>query len=226
MSFAPNAFLSNINQRGGLAKPNRFEVIIPIPNYVNNYVTNSVIDRLVTTTNTFLQDITDNFTNIFSTILGRDPIDPQERSSNPEISRYLSLQCENAEMPGKTMMTGEARIYGPTFLVPYRTQYRDMNITFLCTNTFSERKLFDRWMESMIPSDTNNPRYPKGEFSRYMTNITIVQYDDNKNRIYAIQLIDAFPVGIAPQQLFWADDNFHRLTINFAYQRYRVLYSG
>lgn len=226
MAFSPNSFLSNINQQGGLARPNRFEVIIPIPTYINNYVTNSVIDRIVNSANSFLQDVTDSFTNVFSTVLGQDPIDPQGRTSSPEISRYLSLQCENAELPGKTLMTGEARIYGPTYLVPYRAQYRDMNITFLCTNSFSERKLFDRWMEAMIPSDTNNMRYPKGEISRYMTNITVIQYDEQVNKIYEIQLIDAFPVGIAPQQLFWGDDNFHRLTINFAYQKYKVIYSG
>jgi hypothetical protein len=79
-------------------------------------------------------------------------------------------------------------------------------------------------MEAMIPSDTNNPRFPKGDKSRYMTNITIVQYDEVVNRIYAVELVDAFPIGIAPQQLSWSDDNFHRLTVSFAYQRYKVIY--
>lgn len=226
MSFSPNSFLSTINGKGGLSRPNRYEVILPIPSYINRFVTNSVVDKITSFRDSFLRDITVDITDFFGTLLGQDPVDGQERSSNPQISRYLAAQCEMAEMPGKTLATSSVRVYGPSFKVPYQAQYNDMNMTFICTNDFSERKLFDRWMEAIIPSDTNNPRFPKGVKSNYLTNPTIVQYDDVVNRIYAVQLIDAYPVGIAPQQLTWSDDGFHRLTVNFAYQRYKVIYDG
>ena len=142
------------------------------------------------------------------------------------MSRNLALQCEAAELPGKTLTTADVKIYGPTFKIPYQTQYSDTSLTFLCTNEFYERKLFDRWMEAIHPSDTNNLRYPKGDKSRYMTNIKIIQYDDFIKQIYAVELIDAFPIGVAPQALSWADDNFHRLQISFAYQKYRTIYEG
>jgi hypothetical protein len=110
--------------------------------------------------------------------------------------------------------------------VPYQTQYGDTSLTFLCTNEFYERKLFDRWMEAIQPSDTNNMRFPKGDKSRYMTNIKIIQYDDFIKQIFAVELIDAFPIGIAPQALSWSEDGFHRLSIQFAYQRYKPIYEG
>jgi hypothetical protein len=81
-------------------------------------------------------------------------------------------------------------------------------------------------MEAIHPTDTNNLRYPKGDKSRYLTNIKIIQYDDFIKQIYAVELIDAFPIGVAPQTLSWADDGFHRLTISFAYQKYRTVYEG
>ena len=34
MAFSPNLFLSNVKAKGGLAKPSRFQVIIPIPQIV------------------------------------------------------------------------------------------------------------------------------------------------------------------------------------------------
>jgi len=40
MSFAPNLFLSNIKAKDGLARPNRFQVILPIPQYINNFIGN------------------------------------------------------------------------------------------------------------------------------------------------------------------------------------------
>jgi hypothetical protein len=104
--------------------------------------------------------------------------------------------------------------------------YGDTTLTFLCTNEFYERKLFDRWMEAIQPSDTNNMRFPKGQQSRYLTNIKIIQYDDFIKQIYAVELLDAFPIGVAPQSLSWSDDGFHRLSVQIAYQRYRPIYKG
>ena len=129
-------------------------------------------------------------------------------------------------MPGRTLTTADVKIYGPTFKVPYQTQYGDISLTFLCTNDFFERKLFDRWMEAIHPSDTNNLRFPKGQATRYMTNIKIIQYDDFIKQIYAVELIDAFPIGVAPQALSWGEDGFHRLQVQFAYQKLRVQYEG
>ena len=125
-------------------------------------------------------------------------------------------------------MTAEAKVYGPTFKVPYQTNYNEITLTFLSTNDFWERKLFDRWIEAIHPSDTNNMRYPKDDANktRYMTPIKIIQYDEFIKQIYAVELIDAYPIGISAQPLSWSEDNFHRLSVQFAYQRYRVIYDG
>ena len=218
MSFSPNLFLSNINAKDGLAKPNRFEVILPIPQAVNNNISSSVIEKLLNLPNTLVADV--------SSILNNRTGEEQGRTSNTSMTRYLSLQCESSELPGKVLQTAEAKIYGPIFKVPYQTQYNDTNFTFLCTNEFYERKLFENWMETIMPTDTNNLRFPRGQDSRYLTNIKIIQYDEFIRQIYAVELIDAYPIGISPQTLSWSEDGFHRLTVQFAYQKYRVMYQG
>jgi hypothetical protein len=86
--------------------------------------------------------------------------------------------------------------------------------------------LFDRWLEAINPGDTNNLRFSKGESTRYMTNIKIIQYDDFIKQIYAVELIDAFPIGVSAQPLSWSEDNFHRVSVQFSYQKYRVIYDG
>jgi len=221
MAFSPETFLSNIKAKDGLARPARFEVILPIPPYINSFVSNSVLEELLNLPNVLIADITDAVNNT----IGNKP-DDGSRTSNPAMSRYLALQCESAELPGKTLITADAKVYGPTYKVPYQTQYNDITLNFLCTNEFYERKLFDRWIEAIMPTDTNNLRFPKGATTRYMTNIKVVQYDDFIKKIFAIELIDAFPIGIAAQPLSWQDDNFHRLNVQFAYQKYRVIYEG
>jgi len=223
MSFSPNLFLANIRSKDGLAKTCRYEVILPIPPYINSFIGNSIFEKILNFPNSIFSDVSDAINSAF----GRGGAgDEYSKTSNSSMSRNLALQCEAAELPGKTMTTADVKIYGPTFKVPYQTQYSDTSLTFLCTNEFYERKLFDRWMEAIHPTDTNNLRFPKGDKSRYLTNIKIIQYDDFIKQIYAVELIDAFPIGVAPQSLSWADDGFHRLSISFAYQKYRTIYEG
>lgn len=223
MSFSPNVFLSNIRVKNGLARPSRFEVVLPIPPYINSFIGNSLLSKILNFPNSVFSDVTSAIGGAFSRTQQGDE---QSRSANSSMSRYLALQCETAELPGKTFATADIKIYGPTFKVPYQTQYTDMSLTFLCTNDFSERKLFERWMDAIMPSDTNNLRYPKGTQSRYMTNIKVIQYDEFIRQIFAVELIDAFPIGVAPQALNWGDDSFHRLSVQFAYQKYRPIYEG
>jgi hypothetical protein len=221
MSFSPQLFLSNVKAKDGLAKPSRYEVILPIPAYINNYIESSFLEKLINFPNTIIADITQDINSIINGNTGE-----QSKTSNPSISRYLALQCESAELPGKSLLTQDVKIYGPSFKVPYQTQYQETTLTFLCTNEFYERKLFERWLEAIMPTDTNNLRFAKEEETRYMTNIQIIQYDEFIKKIFVIELIDAFPLGISSQPLSWSEESFHRVSVQFTYQKYRVVYAG
>jgi hypothetical protein len=217
MSFSPNLFLSHMRSKDGPAKPSRFEVVIPLPTYIAKFMSASALEALFNLPNAIFGTITDTI----GSAMGQSPT-----GANSTLSRYLALQCEAAELPGRTLMTHEAKVYGPTYKVPHQTQYNEMTLTFLCTNEFWERKLFDRWIEAIHPSDTNNLRYAKDEDTRYMTPIKVIQYDDFIKQIYAVELVDAFPIGVSAQPLSWAEDGFHRLSVQFAYQRYKPVYTG
>lgn len=142
----------------------------------------------------------------------------------PDLPRGLSLQCEAAELPGKNFVTEDVKIYGPTFKVPFQTQYNDISLTFLCSGNFYERYMFDSWMNLIMPTDTNNLRFPKGDnrTTGYLTDVLIIQYDDVGNEIYNVTLIDAFPINVQAQTLNWSEDGFHRLTVVFSYLRYET----
>jgi hypothetical protein len=218
MAFQPNQFLSNIKAKGGLAKPSRFQVVLPIPTYINSFVGQSIFEKLTNLPATITAELQD----IFAT----ERKDAQSRTANPTLSRYLGLQCESSELPGKTLVTADAKVYGPTYKVPYQTQYNETTLTFVCTNDFYERKLFDRWIESIMPTDTNNLRFAKDDTTRYMTNIQVLQYDDFVKQIYAVEMIDAYPIGISAQPLSWSEDGFHRVSVQFTYQRFRTIYDS
>ena len=152
-------------------------------------------------------------------------------------SRDLSLLCESTELPGKTLNTADVKVYGPTYKIPYQKQYAEINFNFLCTNNGNERRIFDTWIEYIMPSQTNNMRFPRGTNGLggegYLTQIYIEQYSDysvseakgledtdNGELLQHIQLIDAFPLGYSAQALNWGDDGFLRLTVQFCYRRF------
>lgn len=219
MPFSPNEFLANAKLKDGFAKNNRFEVMLPIPTAVNNYIGNSTINNIIGSVNSAFSDLT-------SAVLGNLGENPNNTSANAAMSRYLALQCEAAELPGRTFQTADRKIYGPINKIPYASQFNDINFTFLCTNEFYERKLFDQWMECIHPSDTWNMRFPADNGTRYLSNIKIIQYDEFIKQIYAVELIDAFPVGVSPQPLSWGEEGFHRLSVSFAYTNYKSVYRG
>jgi hypothetical protein len=220
MSFSPNLFLSNMRAKGGPAKTNRFEVMLPIPRYVGENIEQNEWERILNFPTTIVSDVTNK-------IFGGKSKDAKD-DSQPDISRYLALQCETAELPGKTLQTADVKVYGPTYKIPYQTQYQETTLTFICTNDFYERKLFEKWLLAIMPYDTNNLRF-SNDFenkTRYLTNITIMQYNESVKQIFAVELQDAFPVGMASQQLSWSDDSFHRLSIQFSYKKYKPIYEG
>lgn len=225
MTFSPQLFLSNLQKHDGPAKSNRFQVILPIPSYVGNFISMSLLQSVLDVSG-FVQDLTDNLVNSIFTQNRSE----QKSFGDPNITRYLSLQCEGAELPGVSLLTQDVKIYGPIYKVPYQKQYNDLTLNFIATNDFYERKLFDKWIECIMPNDTNNLRFPKGDnsgsYSGYMTDITIIQFDEFIKQIYAVKIIDAFPISVAPMTLSWSDDSFHRVSVQFAYQRYETIYEG
>jgi hypothetical protein len=196
--FRPSALLSHIKGRGGPARTNRFEAIVPIPESILRF-------RKISETESNSASVPN--------ALGAGATD---------LSRALALQCEATELPGRTLMTQEAKIYGPVYKIPYQTQYNEISLTFLCTNEFYERRLFETWMSCIMAPDTNNMRFQ----NTYATTLQVIQYDDSVNSIYRVSMYNAFPTGISPAPVAWADDGFHRLTVQFAYTKYGIDNSG
>lgn len=118
----------------------------------------------------------------------------------------LTFRCEEAELPGRSFSTFEARTHGVFQKYPMQTTYNDINLTFLCSGNKTkgvngsientgliEKRLIEDWMNRIheAPSVGSflapswNFRYKNGITSYgtdmtgdgYVKNITITQYD-------------------------------------------------
>lgn len=139
----------------------------------------------------------------------------------------LTFQCETAEIPGRSIMTNDVQIAGPTIKLPYGSTYSDMTLNFICTNDMYERKIFDDWL-NYINNATN---FLTSYREDYITDVFIFQYDEGGDAsmgpavTFGVQLIEAYPLIINPMQLSWAEDSIHRLGVTFAYTYYRPIAS-
>lgn len=132
-------------------------------------------------------------------------------------SRRLTMRCESAELPGRTIATTNMKIYGVEEKFPYMTAYNDMSLTFIVGDDMKEKKFFDSWLNWISPSFSYDVKYK----SDYAVIIRIVQYDVKSKDSYNVDLIDAFPIAVNPLSLDWSSDGYHKLTVTFAYTNWR-----
>ena len=134
-----------------------------------------------------------------------------------EIGRTLTMRCENAELPGRSISTTSMKIYGVEEKFPYQTTYNDMSLTFIVGDDMAEKKFFDAWLNWINPTINYNLKYK----ADYAVAITVNQYDLRNEISYGVVLLDAFPIAVKQLDLDWSSDGHHKLTVTFAYTSWR-----
>jgi len=170
MAGSINDFKSSF--KNDLARPNRFDVDIPIPLTLLPYL---------------------------------------------KTANRLRYRCENANLPGRTLATLEQKTYGPVEKFPYMTTYNDIDLTFIVDGDMSQKVFFDAWLNYINPLYNNNFRYK----SDYATDLRITQYDVTNQASYSVDLYEAYPISINQLDLDWSNDSYHKLTVTFAYTKWK-----
>jgi hypothetical protein len=150
-----------------------------------------------------------------------------------EYSYTIDFFCEAAEFPGRTFQTSDSRIYGPVYRTPFDSQYPEINLTFLCNLALDQKRYFDGWMDEIhrtsggTGSMTTMSGGARAFFFEYRDNyvkdIDIQQLSEDGSVTYAVKLLRAFPIAVAPLQVNWSDDQFHKLQVTFAYDYWEMI---
>jgi len=141
-----------------------------------------------------------------------------------DISSVMSATylCHTAQLPGRTFATVEQKTYGPIQKFPYLTTYNDLDLSFYVQeNKQNLYKDFSDWLNRINPRGTNDFAYKLGSGSNpgsgYASDITVTQYDGENNVINKIKFVDAYPISMNQLDLDWSSENFHSLSVTFAY---------
>lgn len=136
----------------------------------------------------------------------------------PLFKERLAIQCETAQLPGKSFSTQEHRIYGPIRKFPYVATFTSsIDLTFRLGLDYKERSVFDLW-QSIIMNPTTNMF---GYYLEYVTDLVIHQFNQEDERIYSVKILEAWPEAIQPIEFSSeAQNTYNRQTITFAFRRW------
>jgi len=180
----------------GLARVNRFEVVIPRPKLLNQRT----------------EQRGQNGAIVGGERIGTSTIPPQR----------VSLLCEQAAFPLYNINVKPYRIYGTPYQRPVVSDYGGdgLPMTFHLDRAMSVKRFFEDWGRFIINRDTFNVAFQE----QYIVDIEIYQLDEFNNRTYGIKILEAFPRSQNQVELNHnAVNQTHRLIVLFSYRKWMYI---
>lgn len=185
----------------GLARSNRFQVLIPLPRVLESGTANTNQSKTSSWMSSDVIQLISSFTG----------------AGTSNVTRGLNMMIESTEIPGKNLNTTDVRYNGDFFKLPYSVIYPAQQFTFRVSRDMHEKNIIDEWMNLIFDPVSHEVAY----MDDFCVNITINQLDDQDRIVYSVVLRDAFPILVNPLTVSNEEQNqFHRLATMFSYKRW------
>ena len=139
------------------------------------------------------------------------------------MRKQLTMLCDTATLPTKSLATFEKTIYGPVKAMPYRMTFTEASMSFIMTDRMVEKDYFDAWQNRIVDQKTGN----LGFFDDYVCDIIIQKFgraaiDTNETPKYAVKLLDAWPSIVSEIQLSHSGGTeAMKLPVTFQYKKWK-----
>ena len=134
------------------------------------------------------------------------------------ISETLSLRCEKAELPGRTIATSDDTSIGTSLKLPYDMTYNDIQLSIICASDMKERAFFESWMRYVVKRNGTvayYSDYAKGN------KLSVSQLDDDGVAKLLYECQDIYPIAITPMNATWEENNtYQRFGVTLCYRFY------
>jgi len=177
-------FQAQINQGEGMARPNRFYVIINPP------------QKLVTTPGGPPSQLSQNTNNDLSSAAMRE---------------NMQMMCNKITLPSRDINTAPHKTYGPKREMPYAYSFSgEIELTFFGDKFLRQRMFWENWQKTIFDGETHDMRY----YDDYVGSIDIFQLgqfdakaDDDARVTYAVRLYEVYPQIISPIEYTYGNNN-------------------
>ena len=190
---------ATIAKKGGLAMQNRFQIFFTPP------TANSVKSLLNQDIGSLIGD------------LAKNAISGGSAKNLIPDPRDISILCEAVSFPGRQISTIDYIAERQGIKVPYSVINEDVSMTFLLTNDYFIKKMFDAWSTGIFDVE----KYRAGYKNDFVTDIVIQQLDQNNVPVYSVRLEGAFPTTISAINLDNNSENtIQKMTVTMSYENY------
>ena len=185
---------SMISKKGGVAPTNRFNVIFTPPQQaLLNINAQSIISSAISGT-----------------------FDLKNLINDP---RDISLLCESVNLPGRALSTFQNSTGLQVNDFPYTFIDENITMSFIVTNDYYIKLLFDAWLKGVFNEDS----YQVGYKSDYSTDIIIQPLNQKDIPVYGVKIEKAYPISISAIELNnSAAGAYSKIQVVFAYDKYKT----
>ena len=190
---------ATISKKGGVAMQNRFQIFFQPP------TANSMKSLLNSDPKVLVGSLAKN------AVTGGSPLNiiPDPRD--------ISILCESVNLPGRQITTIDYQAEKQSIKIPYSAINEDVTMSFILTNDYYMKKLFDDWQSAVF--DMN--RYRAGYKKDFTTDIVIQQLNQENIPVYGVRLEGAFPVTVSSINLDNNSENtIQKLNVTLSYENY------
>lgn len=146
----------------------------------------------------------------------------------------MVVLCKTASIPGKGIATHDRSIMTENEKTGYGYIVQEMPMSFYLLNDYGMRDYFDTWMNSIVNQDTHEVSY-KTEYqrsirihqlffpveSRGLASTVVEASNIQQNKIYSIELVDAFPTTLNSIEFTNDPDVIGEVSVSIAYTKWR-----
>jgi len=176
-------FQAQINQGEGMARPNRFYVIINPP------------QKLITTPGHDF-DIAPNTSNDLNSGTMRE---------------NMQMMCNKITMPSRDINTAPHKTYGPKREMPYAYSFSgEIEMTFFGDKFLRQRMFWENWQKTIFNNETHDMKYYDnyvGSIDIFQLGQFDAKADDDARVTYAVRLYEVYPQVISPIEYTYGANN-------------------
>lgn len=190
---------ATISKKGGVAMQNRFQIFFQPP------TTNKVKSLLNKDPKTLIGD------------LARNALTGGKPGNLIPDPRDISILCESVSIPGRQITTLEYTAERQAIKIPYSFINEDVTMSFILTNDYYMKKMFDSWLSGIIDQTTYRVGYKKD----FTTDIVIQQLNQKNIPVYSCRLENAFPVTVNAINLDSNSENtIQKVSVTLSYENF------
>ena len=133
-----------------------------------------------------------------------------------------NLLCKSGQVPSYTIGMIEVPFRGRRIKVPGDRTFAEWTTTFIVDQSFSIRKYFEEWANSIKSRDYTSPTLGASGLTYYGTiNVSQLSSDNTVVRTYSLK--DAFPTDVSQIDLSYdSTDAIEEFTVTFNYHYFTV----